>query len=122
MKILIHQHIGKNVGALTEFMKKPEWASKSHSNWMKFVNKDIYSIEFEFIWENEKDFKNYWLYVWRFQNTINSYIENILKSEEFNKEIHTDNLDLRLSEIEDDIVAISTKLDKFKSGIDLNQQ
>lgn len=114
MKILIHQHIGKNVSALTEFMKKPEWASKSHSNWMKFVNKDIYSIEFEFIWENEKDFKNYWLYAWRFQDTIKSYIENILKGEEFNKEIQVDNLDLRLSKIEDDIAAIYS--------INLNQE
>ena len=47
---------------------------------------------------------------------------DILKGEEFNKEIHVDNLDLRLSKIEDDITAISAKLDKFESGIDLNQQ
>jgi hypothetical protein len=115
MKILIHQHIRKDVGELTtSMMKKPEWETKSNYNWMTFVNSDIYSIEFEFIWENGKDFKNYWLYVWRFRSYISSYIENILKGEEFKNEIHIDNLDLRLSKIADEIATISSKLDKIQ--------
>lgn len=72
MKILARQHIGKDVSTVSEYMKGME--KKSYINGIGFLNSDVYSLEFEFIPENEKDKKDYWLKIWRLQKHISEFI------------------------------------------------
>jgi hypothetical protein len=79
MQTLIRERFGKDAGAILSYMK--ELKSKSLADSMRFVDSNVYSFEFEFIFENEKENKDYWLYIWRLKrniNLVNSYIMNIL--------------------------------------------
>ncbi len=83
MIVLPRQHIGKDVSTATEYMKK--WSTKSHCDTMKFINSDIYSLEFQFICEDDEDKKYYWLRMWRVRKKtdfLNQCIISILKGEE----------------------------------------
>ena len=74
--------LGKDVGAILTYNK--ELKSMSLTDSMRFIDSNIYSFEFEFIFENEKEKKDYWLYIWRFKKNINfvsSYVMNILKGD-----------------------------------------
>lgn len=82
MKTLIHQCVGVDVGTMSEYMKGLE--KKSYVNKIGFLNSDVYSLEFEFIPENEEDKKDYWLKMWRLRKHIdfvNYCITNILNGE-----------------------------------------
>jgi hypothetical protein len=82
MQTLIRERFGKDAGAILSYMK--ELKSKSLADSMRFVDSNVYSFEFEFIFENEKEKKDYWLYIWRLKrniNLVNSYVMNILKGE-----------------------------------------
>lgn len=68
MKILVRQHIGTDVAALSS----NKWSTKYHPYIMKYISDNVYSLEFEFIFENEADKKDYWLKIWRLQKNINS--------------------------------------------------
>ena len=81
MKTLIREHIGADIGTVSKYMKVEK---KSYINEIGFLNSDVYSLEFEFISENEKDKKDYWLKIWRLRahiDFINYCITNILNGE-----------------------------------------
>lgn len=82
MKIIMRECLGKDVGAILTYNK--ELKSMSLTDSMRFIDSNIYSFEFEFIFENEKEKKDYWLYIWRLKKNINfvsSYVMNILKGD-----------------------------------------
>lgn len=82
MKILIREHIGSDIGTVSRYMKGMN--KKSYVNEIGFLNSDIYSLDFEFIPENEIDKKDYWLKIWRLQkhiDFINNQIMRILNEE-----------------------------------------
>lgn len=83
MIVLPRQRIGKDVGTASRYVK--ELPGKSYRDTMNFINSNIYSLEFQFICEDDEDKKYYWLRMWRLRkNTdfLNQCIISILKGEE----------------------------------------
>lgn len=81
MKTLILEHIGPDMGTVSKYMKLEK---KYYIHEVVFLHSDVYTLTFEFIPENEKDKKDYWLKIWRLRSHIdfiNYCFTNILNGE-----------------------------------------
>lgn len=83
MIVLQRQRIGTDAGTASRYIK--ESPDKSYRDTMTLINSDIFSLEFQFLCEDDEDKKYYWLRMWRLKrNTdfLNWCIISILNGEE----------------------------------------